>query len=187
MSRTVWNVLSLCPQNTLAFFCARNQFGRSWIKGGIPVRTYVGGMLEGYGVTQSMWRKGNCQDNAVMENFFGLLKSELLCLWGFESVDEFDREPRLYIEYCKREEDKEGARMDEAGAVPAGDVSERDPSGGTAAGINRLRRLRGAGPGGSAWGRPPGARCQGHGDSSLPVRHKFVYLNRSSLWVNRSP
>lgn len=29
-------------------------------------------------VTQSMSRKGNCYDNAVMENFFGILKSELL-------------------------------------------------------------------------------------------------------------
>ena len=65
----------------------------------IPVRTYVGGMLEGCGVTQSMWRKGNCLDNAVMENFFGLLKSELLYLRGFDSVEEFDRELRLYIEY----------------------------------------------------------------------------------------
>ena len=27
-----------------------------------------------------MSRKGNCLDNAVMENFFGLLKSELLYL-----------------------------------------------------------------------------------------------------------
>ena len=32
-------------------------------------------MLERFGVTQSMLRKGNCLDNAVMENFFGLLKS----------------------------------------------------------------------------------------------------------------
>lgn len=29
------------------------------------------------GITQSMSRKGNCLDNAVMESFFGLLKSEL--------------------------------------------------------------------------------------------------------------
>ncbi len=27
-------------------------------------------------MTQSMSRKGNCPDNAVMENFFGTLKSE---------------------------------------------------------------------------------------------------------------
>ena len=32
------------------------------------------------GVRQSMSRKGNCSDYAVMKNFFGLLKSELLYL-----------------------------------------------------------------------------------------------------------
>ena len=31
-----------------------------------------------YGILQSMSRKGNCLDNAVIENFFCLLKSELL-------------------------------------------------------------------------------------------------------------
>ena len=41
------------------------------------------------GISQSMSRKGNCLDNAVMENFFGLLKSELLYLQKFESVDHF--------------------------------------------------------------------------------------------------
>ena len=40
-------------------------------------------------ITQSMSRKGNCLDNAVMENFFGLLKSELLYLQKFKSVDHF--------------------------------------------------------------------------------------------------
>ena len=35
-------------------------------------------MLREKGVRQSMSRKGNCLDNAVIENFFGLLKSELL-------------------------------------------------------------------------------------------------------------
>ena len=34
-------------------------------------------MLCGKGIRQSMSRKGNCLDNAVIENFFGLLKSEL--------------------------------------------------------------------------------------------------------------
>ena len=32
------------------------------------------------GIKQSMSRKGNCLDNAVIENFFGHLKSELLYL-----------------------------------------------------------------------------------------------------------
>lgn len=43
---------------------------------------------------QSMSRKGNCLDNAVMENFFGLLKSELLyinprsdlIIWAAKSI-----------------------------------------------------------------------------------------------------
>ena len=43
-----------------------------------------------------MSRKGNCLDNAVMENFFGLLKSELLYLKEFDSLDQFKDE---LIEY----------------------------------------------------------------------------------------
>jgi len=38
------------------------------------------GMLAEKGIRQSMSRKGNCLDNAMIENFFGLLKSELLYL-----------------------------------------------------------------------------------------------------------
>ena len=34
--------------------------------------------LKNHAIIQSMSRKGNCLDNSVMENFFGLLKSELL-------------------------------------------------------------------------------------------------------------
>ena len=41
-------------------------------------------MLREKGVRQSMSRKGNCLDNAVIENFFGLLKSELLYLQEFQ-------------------------------------------------------------------------------------------------------
>ena len=36
-----------------------------------------------------MNRKGNCPDNAVIENFFGLLKSELLYLQEFRSMEHF--------------------------------------------------------------------------------------------------
>ena len=38
------------------------------------------------GVRQSMSRKGNCLDNAAMESFFGIMKSELLCTTKFECV-----------------------------------------------------------------------------------------------------
>lgn len=49
-------------------------------------------MLRKKGIRQSMSRKGNCLDNAVMENFFGLLKSELLYLQQFDSLEHFKQE-----------------------------------------------------------------------------------------------
>ncbi len=55
--------------------------------------------LKEKGIRQSMSRKGNCLDNAVMENFFGLLKSELLYLREFESLEEFREELEKYIYY----------------------------------------------------------------------------------------
>ena len=56
-------------------------------------------MLADNGIRQSMSRKGNCYDNAAMESFFGHLKSELLYLQEFESVDHFKRELIAYIDY----------------------------------------------------------------------------------------
>lgn len=55
--------------------------------------------LKEKGIHQSMSRKGNCLDNAVMENFFGLLKSELLYLRDFKDVSEFKDELEKYIFY----------------------------------------------------------------------------------------
>ena len=55
--------------------------------------------LKAKGIRQSMSRKGNCLDNAVMENFFGLLKSELLYLREFKDIDEFRDELVKYIDY----------------------------------------------------------------------------------------
>lgn len=56
-------------------------------------------LLKENGFIQSMSRKGNCLDNSVMENFFGLLKSELLYLRKFESIKEFKSELHKYIYY----------------------------------------------------------------------------------------
>lgn len=56
-------------------------------------------MLKEKGIRQSMSRKGNCLDNAVMENFFGLLKSELLYLQEFDSLGHFKDELVEYLEY----------------------------------------------------------------------------------------
>ena len=55
--------------------------------------------LRDKGIRQSMSRKGNCLDNAVMENFFGLLKSELVYLREFKDIDEFRDELVKYIDY----------------------------------------------------------------------------------------
>lgn len=51
------------------------------------------------GIEQSMSRKGNCLDNAMMENFFGIMKTELLYSRQWNSMDEFKRELRKYIHY----------------------------------------------------------------------------------------
>ena len=56
-------------------------------------------MLEEKGIKQSMRRKGNYYDNSVMENFFGHLKSELLYLQEFDSVEHFKTELVDYIDY----------------------------------------------------------------------------------------
>ena len=56
-------------------------------------------MLKDKGIQQSMSRKGNCLDNAVMENFFGLLKSELLYLQEFDSLAQFRTELEEYLDY----------------------------------------------------------------------------------------
>ena len=56
-------------------------------------------LLKKKGVQQSMSRKGNCLDNAVMENFFGHLKSELLYLQDFTSIEHFKTELIAYLYY----------------------------------------------------------------------------------------
>lgn len=55
--------------------------------------------LKNKGITQSMSRKGNCYDNAVMENFFGILKSEFLYTQTFSDTEHFKAELDQYIHY----------------------------------------------------------------------------------------
>ena len=59
--------------------------------------------LEQRGIRQSMSRKGNCLDNAVMENFFGLLKTELYYLEKFDSAEQLTRALDEYIHYYNHE------------------------------------------------------------------------------------
>lgn len=59
--------------------------------------------LKAQGVTQSMSRKGNCLDNAVMENFFGTLKSECFYLNQFSRLIELRKAIEDYIQYYNNE------------------------------------------------------------------------------------
>ncbi|WP_412727594.1 IS3 family transposase [Alteromonas sp. D210916BOD_24] len=55
------------------------------------------------GLRQSMSRKGNCLDNAVAENFFGILKTEMYHNETFKDADELIENIKEYIDYYNNE------------------------------------------------------------------------------------
>jgi putative transposase len=55
--------------------------------------------LKERGLVQSMSRKGNCYDNAAMESFFAVLKSEFFYLTKFTSIDQLKDGVADYIHY----------------------------------------------------------------------------------------
>ncbi|MEC3883508.1 IS3 family transposase [Halobacillus sp. HZG1] len=67
--------------------------------------------LQKAGITQSMSRKGNCHDNAVIENFFGLMKSEFLYHKDFESIEHFKQELSAFMEKYNNRRIKSKLRM----------------------------------------------------------------------------
>lgn len=56
-------------------------------------------VLESKGIVQSMSHKVNYYDNSVIENLFGIMKSKLLYLIEFHSVEHFKLELENYIYY----------------------------------------------------------------------------------------
>lgn len=56
-------------------------------------------ILKDKGIRQSMSRKGNCLDNSLAENFFGLLKSELYYINDYNNIDELEKDIKDYIYY----------------------------------------------------------------------------------------
>lgn len=56
-------------------------------------------ILKENGLPQSMSRKGNCLDNSVAENFFGILKSEMYYGQKFKDADELINAIKEYIYY----------------------------------------------------------------------------------------
>lgn len=63
--------------------------------------------LRSKGVEQSMSRKGNCLDNAAMESFFAILKSEFYHPNKFNSVDELKAGLKQYIHYYNHDRIKQ--------------------------------------------------------------------------------
>jgi len=60
-------------------------------------------LLATYEIKQSMSRKGNCLDNAVIESFFGIMKSEFLYSTTFKNYEEFTKAFADYIYYYNHE------------------------------------------------------------------------------------
>ena len=69
-------------------------------------KTYVQ-KLKKERIFQSMSRKGNCHDNAVMENFFGLLKQEMYYGEVYYSYEKLKKEIERYIKYYNEQRIKE--------------------------------------------------------------------------------
>ena len=63
--------------------------------------------LKQKGVAQSMSRKGNCLDNAVMENWFGIMKTEFFYQKKFDDVQSFKTELKEYIHYYNHDRIKQ--------------------------------------------------------------------------------
>lgn len=59
--------------------------------------------LKHSGATQSMSRKGNCLDNAVMENFFGHLKEEMFHHDHYQNIEELEAALHAYIQWYNNE------------------------------------------------------------------------------------
>lgn len=58
-------------------------------------------------IRQSMSRKGNCLDNAAMESFFAILKSEMFYLKKYKSIDTLKKDIVKYIYYYNNDRIKQ--------------------------------------------------------------------------------
>ena len=63
--------------------------------------------LKEHRIFQSMSRKGNCYDNSVMENFFGILKQEIYYGTIYYSFEELKETIEKYIIYYNKERIKQ--------------------------------------------------------------------------------
>ncbi len=73
---------------------------------GYQMKAYVHTLQE-HRIFQSMSRKGNCHDNSVMENFFGIMKQEMYYGMVYYSYDELKEAIEEYIVYYNEQRIKE--------------------------------------------------------------------------------
>ena len=68
--------------------------------------------LKDHGVIQSMSRKGNSMDDGLMENFFGLLKTEMFYDWEdqYQTLDDLEAAIENYIYYYNHDRIKERSK-----------------------------------------------------------------------------
>ena len=59
--------------------------------------------LKDKGIKQSFSRKGNCMDNSLMENFFGIMKNEMYYGYHFKTRAELIAAMEEYITYYNTE------------------------------------------------------------------------------------
>ena len=59
--------------------------------------------LNDRGIKQSFSRKGNCMDNSLMENFFGIMKNEMYYGYTYNSTEELRKAMEEYITYYNTE------------------------------------------------------------------------------------
>lgn len=64
--------------------------------------------LEAHDIRQSMSRRGNCLDNAAMESFFAVLKTEMFYGRRYESVKELEAAIACYVDYYNNDRIKMG-------------------------------------------------------------------------------
>ena len=60
-------------------------------------------LLANNGIKQSMCRRGECYDNAIVETFFATLKNELFYVEKFKSIEHLASEIHEYIRYYNNE------------------------------------------------------------------------------------
>lgn len=59
--------------------------------------------LKDKGIIQSFSRKGNCMDNSLIENFFGIMKNEMYYGYEYKSLEDLRKAMEDYITYYNTE------------------------------------------------------------------------------------